>query len=133
MEQIQGNGLTNVTKRNARKRQLSTKIVRFGCSKIDRQQKEEGSKDEDRQGGADVSEDSQYFFLHQLLLVSPLLCFILLLLSVYLLAPDEDFSYQKHSCTIIFLHFVTLVSTFPQICSIFVNLTSGSSLISREP
>ena len=33
---------------------LSTKIVFFGCNKIDRQEIKEGHKEEDREEGADV-------------------------------------------------------------------------------
>ena len=83
----------------------------------DRQKKKEAKKRTDKKELMSVM-FLNIFFLHQLLLASPLLRFILLLSSIYLLAPEEDFSYQKRLCTIIFLHFVALVSTFPWICSI---------------
>ena len=53
------------------------------------------------------------FFLHQLFLVCPLLCFLLLLSSVYLLEPEEDDFCRNRLCTIVSLCFVVLVSTFP--------------------
>ena len=39
--------------------------------------------------------------------------FLLLLLSIHLLAPEEDKFCQKRSCIIVSLCFVDLVSTFP--------------------
>ena len=54
-----------------------------------------------------------------LLLFCPLLCFLLLLLSVSLLTPGEDNFCRKRLYTIVSLCFVTLVSTFPQICSVY--------------
>ena len=60
--------------------------------------------------------------LHQLLLVCPLLCFLLLLLSVSLLAPEEDIFCRKRLCTIVSLCFVALVSTFPQIFSTMLEI-----------
>ena len=50
------------------------------------------------------------FFVHQLL--CPLLCFLLLLLSL-LLTPKEDHFCRKHFCLTVSLCFVALVSTFP--------------------
>ena len=44
-------------------------------------------------------------FLHQLLLVCPLLCFLLLPLSIYLLAPEEDNFCRKRLCTVVSLCF----------------------------
>ena len=57
-----------------------------------------------------------YHFLHQLLLVYPLLYFLLLLLSVSLLTPEED-SLSKALVCCFSLFFVVLVSLFLQICS----------------
>ena len=84
-------------------RALSTKMVFLGCKKIDRQTtKEEGSKrrGETRRSRLQIFKNRHLmtsslvyvfilniFFLHHPLLVCSLLCFLLLLLSVYLLAP----------------------------------------------
>ena len=56
------------------------------------------------------------FILHQHL-VCPLLCFLLIFV-VYLLTPEEDNFCRKHLCTIVFLCFIALVSTFPKISPI---------------
>ena len=56
--------------------------------------------------------------VRQLLFVCPLLCFLLLLLSVPLLTPEEGNFCRKRLCTIVSLCFVALVTTFPWICHV---------------
>ena len=109
-------------RRNTRKQQYPSAFDKNGLLRVqeDRQTtKEEGSKEENRREGAKCEN------MFQILLVSPLLCFLLLLLSIYLLLPEEDNFCRSCSYIIVSLCFVALVSTFPQICSIL----SASSLV----
>ena len=54
-----------------------------------------------------------FFLVCQILHYPGLLCFLLLLFSVYLLEPEEDDFCRNRLCTIVSLCFVVLVSTFP--------------------
>ena len=93
-KQIQGNVLTNMTK--------NKETIVHKC--FQQQPSSEGVRRETHNGFN--------IFVHQLLLVCPLL-----LLPVSLLTPEEDFFCWnwKRSC-IVSLHLVALVSTFPQTC-----------------
>ena len=84
---------------------ISTKMVFFGCRKIDNKRRRKQRRGQARRSWCKN--------------VCPLLCFLLLLLSAYLLeAPEEDSFCRNRLCTIVSLDFVALVSTFPEISSI---------------
>ena len=121
-------------RRNTRKQQCTSTFDRKCLLRVKKRQvtKEEGSKEEYTQEGASLFLFFFFFFfLDQLLRVCPLICLLLLLLSVCLLAPEEDNFCQKCLFTIVCLGFVALVSTFHQICFILSN--SPAVVVSTFP
>ena len=69
------------------------------------------------------------YIVHQLLLACPLLCFLLLLLSIYLLAPEEDISLSKAIVYYCFLVFRSIGEYIFLDLFYFVNLASSCLLI----